>query len=290
MPARPIKARDKETHIATVTFDQQLPAQIPRILPIYAVAPPAFPLVEMETIAHSWPDVSLERARTRSVGDWVSADYGQLRLLYQQVSGAVQASVRAAGARVSGGTRSPIPDDKVVEIARAFLAKTSLAEDAASELTLGKITHLWQQAASSDGVEPPEILDAGVQFARMIDETPVIGPGGYVMVKVLPRATIGGASRVFRRRGAKIATVRVLPGSDALAAFEQRLRSRQLNSSVRVTRAQFGYFEAGPSQRQRFFEPAYAFVFVTDGPEPLKSVEVIQASGSNRGFPGGTTA
>jgi hypothetical protein len=249
-------------------------------------------MLDMDAIANSWPNLSLERAKVRRISDSISADYGQLRLLYHQASGAVQASVRAVGARV--GARPgpfPISDDKVVEIARAFLGKARLVDlDEVSKLSLGQITHLWQQAATSDGVSPPEILDAGALFTRVIDETPVVGPGGCVMVKVLPQAVVSGASRIFRRRGAKVGTARVMPANDALGEFERRLRrSRHLDSAVRVLRAQFGYFEAGASQRQRFFEPAYAFVFVTEGPEPLKSVEVIQAAGSNRGSPGATS-
>jgi len=274
----------------TLTFDQQLPTQLPKVLPIYAVAPSAFPMLDMGGIASSWPGLSLARAKTNRVGDWISADYGQLRLLYQQASGAVQASVLAMGVRESGGTRFPIADDNVVEIARTFLGKSKLVDDEVSKLVLHKVTHLVQQVASSDGVEPPEVLDAGVVFTRVIDETPVVGPGGYVMVKVLPRGTIAGASRVFRPRGGKISTARVLPPNDALAEFERRLRrSRRLDQPVRVLRAQFGYLEAGTTYRQRFFEPAYTFVYVTGGPAPLKSIEVIHASGSNRGHLSGVS-
>jgi hypothetical protein len=275
----------------TLTFDQQLPTQLPKVLPIYAVAPSVFPMLDMDGIASSWPGLSLARAKTSRLGDWISADYSQLRLLYQQASGAVQASVPAAGPRLSEATtRFPITDDGVTEIARTFLGKSKLVEDEVSKLALHKVLHLVQQVASSDGVEPPEVLDARVVFTRIIDETPVVGPGGYVMVKVLPRGTIAGASRVFRPRGGKIGTARVLPPNDALAEFERRLRrSRHLDQPVRVLRAQFGYFEAGTTHRQSYFEPAYAFVYATGGAAPLKSLEVIQAAGSNRGRPGGTT-
>jgi hypothetical protein len=272
----------------TLTFAEQLPTQLPKTLPVYAAAAPIGPARDIETIARSWPGLTLAHPKVRRIADWISADYGQLGLIYQQASGAVQASVRTADAGVSeGNTQFPIKDERVVEIACVFLGKAHLVDDEVSKLKVGKITHLQRQLASSDGVGPPEILDAGVVFTRVIDETPVVGPGGHVMVKVLPNEAIAGASRVFRRRGPKVGAVRVKPPNDALAEFEQRLqRDRHLDGRVRVLRAQFGYFEAGRSQRQRLFEPAYAFVFVTDGPEPLKSAEVIWASGSNRGPPG----
>jgi hypothetical protein len=273
----------------TLTFDQRLPTQLPRTLPVYAVAAPIDPMRDIEAIARSWPGLTLARAKVRRIGDWVSADYGQLHLIYQQASGAVQASVPAADARVAN-TRFPIEDARVVEIARAFLGKFNLVDDEVSKLALGEVTHLRRQRASSEGIGPVEILDAGVFFTRVIDETPVTGPGGHVMVEVLPHGAIAGASRVFRRRGARVGTVRIKAAGDALTEFERRLRrNRHLDEPVRVLRAEFGYFEGGRSYRQRFFEPVYAFLFTTDAEEaPLKSVEIIQASGSNRGQPGAT--
>jgi len=272
----------------TLTFDQRLPTQLPTTLPVYAVAPLPSPTRDIEAIARSWPDLTLAQAKVRRLDNWIAADYGQLRLIYQQVSGAVQATVRAT--RVwEGNVRFPIEDDRVIEIARAFIGKLNLVSDEVSKLAVGKVTHLQRQCASSEGVQPPEILDAGVVFTRVIDETPVVGPGGCVMVKVLPDGAIAGASRVFRQRGAKVATVRVTPSADAIAKFEERLRRyRHLDGTVRVLRAQFGYFEASRNLRQRFFEPAYVFVYTTDGRFPFKFDEVIQASGSNRGRPGAT--
>jgi hypothetical protein len=274
----------------TLTFDQRLPTQLPRMLPVYAVAVPIGPMRDIEAIARSWPGLTLARAKVRRIGHWIGADYGQLCLIYEQESGAVQASVRATGAGVREGyIQFPIKDEKVAEIARAFLGEANLVDREASKLALGEITHLERQLESSDGIGPPEILDAGVVFTRVIDETPVVGPGGHVMVKVLPAGAIAGASRVFRRRGAKVGTVRITPAGNALTEFEKRLRHyRHLDEPVRVLRAQFGYFEGGLGYRQRFFEPVYAFVFATEGPAPLKSVEIVQASGSNRGQPGAT--
>ncbi|MBP0633342.1 hypothetical protein [Cupriavidus sp. AcVe19-1a] len=272
----------------TLTFDQRLPTQLPRTLPVYAVAAPISPMRDIEAIAHSWPDLTLARAKVRRIGEWVSADYGQLRLIYQQVSGAVQARVTTAGTRVAN-TRFPLDDARVVEIARAFLTKFSLVDDEVSKLALGEVTHLRRQVASSDGIGSPEILDAGIFFTRVIDETPIAGPGGHVMVKVLPNRAIAGASRVFRPRGHKVGTVHIMAAGDALTEFERRLRrNRNLDEPVRVLRAEFGYFEGGRSYRQRFFEPVYAFLFATEGEAPLKSVEIVQASGSNRGQPGAT--
>jgi hypothetical protein len=269
----------------TLTFAEELPLQIPTILPIYEVARLAFPTQDMDGIASSWPGVTLSRAKTRSLGNWISADYGQLRLLYDRSSGAVQASVPAAESRANqGSAQFPISDDSAVELARAFLAKARLVDDEVGKLVLGTVAHLWQQVASEDGVEPPEILDAGVVLTRVIDETPVIGPGGHVMVKILADQTIAGASRIFRPRGKRVETARIMSRDDALGEFEKRLRlSRHLDESVQVLRARFGYFEHGTSRGQSYFEPAYAFVFATEGMGAFKSVEVIQASGSNRG-------
>jgi hypothetical protein len=181
----------------TLAFDQRLPTQVPRTLPVYAVAAPIGPLRDIEAIAHSWPDLTLARAKVRRIGDWIAADYGHLRLIYQQASGAVDANVRAVGAGVrEGHIQFPIKDDRVVEIARAFLGKANLVDHDVSKLALGTINHLQRQEASSDGIGPVEILDAGVVFTRVIDETPIAGPGGHVMVMVLPNGAIAGASRV----------------------------------------------------------------------------------------------
>jgi hypothetical protein len=180
--------------------------------------------------------------------------------------------------------RYPIDDEMAVKNARAFLGNGWFVDDGADKLLLGKVTHLQRQNGSSDGFGSIEILDAGVVFTRVIDETPVVGPGGQVMVNILPDGGISGASRVFRRRGAKVDMVRIKSAEEALAELEQRLRrDHRLDCPVRILRAQFGYFEAGRSDHQRFFEPAYAFVYLKEDQWPVKSAVVIQASGPNRG-------
>lgn len=276
----------------TLTFDQLLSTSIPKRLPVYAVSPVDSPAREIETIARAWPGFApMQSKSTRQVNDWIYCDYGQLRLFYQRLSGALEASVRPTGTRTrTGSVKFPIDDDSAVKIARTFLGNGWFVEDDSNRLMLGKVTHLQRQHGSSEGVGPIEILDAGVVLTRAIDDTPVVGPGGHVMVNILSDGAISGASRVFRRRGARVDIVRIKPADAALAEFEQRLRrDRRLDGPVRVVSAQFGYFEAGRGHRQLFFEPAYTFVYVTELQESVMSVEVIQASGSNRGHLSGVS-
>jgi hypothetical protein len=244
------------------------------------------PTREIEAIVHAWPGFThTQSKRIRHANNWICAEYGQLRLMYHRISGGVDAKVRQIGPGTGKGyVRFPINDDLAIRIARTFLGSGWFIEDDSEKLIFGKVTHLQRQHASSQGIEPVESLDAGVILTRVIDETPVVGPGGQVMVNILPDGTISGASRVFRPRGTKVDMASIMSPEEALTKFEQRLRrDRRLNSPVRVVNARFGYFEAGCSLRQRFFEPAYNFMYVAQGPETFTSVEVIQASGSNRG-------
>jgi len=266
----------------TLIFEQRLPANIPATVPVYAAMPPSSASYVIQTIARAWLGGKPKLTHPlRRVQDWVSAEIGEMRLMCNRLSGAVQFNVQRKGrSALEENVRFPVEMHRVVELAREFLGRSAFIDDKVGNMRLGNITHLREQYASMEyPVSRPAILDAGVMFTRVIDEIDVVGPGGKVMVKVLPDETIAGASRVYRRRGSLVETVRITPAADALAEFERRLRrDRGLNKPVRVLRAQFGYFEAGRSQRQRFFEPVYAFVYTTDGPFPVKSAEVIAAS------------
>ena len=268
----------------TVTFDQRMPSEVPPKLHVYTAKAPPAATAEFDAVARAWPGATLTRpGKVRRLVEWTSADFGQLRLLYNNISGALTAEVRRGAGVREGHRHFPLTDDRAAEIARAFLAKAKLVDEDASKLVVAKVTHLRRQSATGDGTSPAEVLDAGVVLTRRIDDLPIVGPGGHVMVKVLPNSAIAGASRVFRRRGPKVATIRTRPPSDALAEFDTRLRKlRRLDGHVRVLRAEFGYFEAGRSHRQRFFEPAYTFIYETEGEYAFKSAEVVPASRTPR--------
>jgi hypothetical protein len=268
-----------------LSFDRPLPERLPNELTVYATPPPTPAASSIRSIAAKWPGASASARQTvRQIGDWYVAGGGGLRILYNQLSGGAIVNRPLPDARaIEGSPRFPIEPDRIVALARAFLDQAKLVDDDASTLPLVGVNHLRRRRASADGhVGPEELLDAGVVFGRMIAKVPVVGPGGHSMVKLRPDGSIAGASRVFRPCGKKVGTVKVVPRAQALAELERRLRDRSLDGPVRILRAQFGYFEAGRSQRQLFFEPVFAFVFETVSRLPLKSAEIIPASKSPR--------
>jgi hypothetical protein len=120
------------------------------------------------------------------------------------------------------------------------------------------------------------LIDAGVIYRRLVDETPVDGPGGYAMVNIDPEGEVVGMRSVWRQALRREAKVKIIPAGQAQETFE-RLVSR-VEGELTVTTANFGYFEQGELDRQSYLEPAYVFIYVAQNGEVAhKSIEVIPA-------------
>src|SRR4051812_48179567 len=97
----------------TLTFDQRMPSEVPPKLHVYVARAAPAATGEIGTIAGAWPNTTLTGpGKVRRLVDWISADFGQLRLLYNSVSGALIAEVRRGTGVREGHRQFPLADDR----------------------------------------------------------------------------------------------------------------------------------------------------------------------------------
>jgi hypothetical protein len=162
---------------------------------------------------------------------------------------------------VTQNTKFELTDAEAVNTARSFVSRARLVPEWRTQLAVAAVTHLRMQGAPAGGeAEPETLLDAAVVFRREVDGVPVTGPGGILVLTISPAGAVVGVNRVWRARGARAGRVAVIAPDQAMARVRTAYARKDLIGTVRVTRAEFGYFEAGPYQTQRYIEPSYAFI------------------------------
>jgi hypothetical protein len=112
----------------------------------------------------------------------------------------------------------------------------------------------------------------------MVDELPVVGPGGMVMVKIGTDETVVGGREIWRPIIGRGAAVPLRTPDEATTLLKQSLRKRGLDGVIRVTNASLGYAELGIEWQQRVLEPCYAYELVTHGRAQSKKIEVVPAA------------
>jgi hypothetical protein len=212
----------------------------------------------------------------------------------QKISYAVGSHVvttyRASGAlryqdssrwQVDDGTSDMrMAEDEAVAIAQRYIGTAGIAPLA--ECQLAAVTRLRVGVANIEGEELEErVIDMGVIFHRVVDGTPVDGPGGKVIVYLDARGDVTGVDRTWRTIGDVRRSVEALRPADEVM---QRVR-RFWGGSVQleVSQVRFGYFEQGFRTPQRILQPAYV-VMVTlrvEDQEQSRRAVYVQAAATN---------
>ncbi len=136
----------------------------------------------------------------------------------------------------------------------------------------------------SASIENPDdihesIYDIGIAFASIIDDWPVIGPGGKVYIHLSPDGSLL-ATKTFRKVPGEI--LGTLTENDIKTADEalQELVTNKLYNldEYQITRAEFGYFYWGKNSIQNILSPYYVFFFApADSQYTTEVVEIVSA-------------
>lgn len=208
----------------------------------------------------------------RSLG-WLTAGDERVRVAMNTRSGGLRYGLRPLAELQGDVTTS---ESRLEEIARAFLDRFGRP---AEPLALERITHLHAQTSTVAGeVSEVATLDAGLIFRRTVDDLPVIGPGGFAMVRIGSDEEVVGGRQVWRPIAERGPMHDLRRPEQAVELLRQRLESAGVEGEVRVRKAFFGYEEHGIEEPQRRLEPAYAFRIEVPGEEAdHKAVIVISA-------------
>jgi hypothetical protein len=207
--------------------------------------------------------------------NWITAGDPQATLSVNELSGGLRYRLRPLVDEP--GTEVKTSAERLEQIARGFLEQLGRPAD---PLVLERITYLHVKTGDSTGEESASsTLDAGLIFTRVVDDLPVVGPGGMVMVKIGTDESVVGGREIWRpvlRGGEK---VRLRTPDEANELLRLRLKKWGVAGPVHVRKARMGYAELGIEERQRYLEPCYAYVVETEGGlVPSKRVEVIPAA------------
>lgn len=257
-----------------LTFQQELPREIPSSLPVYQLQRPTATRAALSALAKRIAPSENGVGEFTDAGDWLGYRDGLHEFEVHKRSGALGfRHLERYGVELD--TPFELRDADAVKIAQGLIEQARLVP--MKEARMERVTHLHGALARvDDGGQPEEkILDAGVLFRRIVNGVPVTGPGGTVMVHVGPDKDIVGVKRIWRALGKQAGKVKIRPAEFAIQRLEKLAAGFEGN--VVVTRAEFGYFEQGPLDGQTTLQPAYAFVYEVEGDFTHKSAEVVPA-------------
>jgi len=206
--------------------------------------------------------------------DWTGYQEGRIRISVHRNSGALRyINIDKYGMELENEFK--LSEQESEKISRDFLGRTQMYPE--KFMQLHKITYLRSGSSDVEGKEKMEkLLDAGVIYRRLVDETPVEGPGGYTMVNIDPEGEVVGFRSIWRQTLRREAKVKIIPVGQAIERFEKLVSN--VEGELTVTTANFGYFEQGELEKQTYLEPAYVFIYtVQNGEVAHKSIEVISA-------------
>ena len=256
-----------------IRYEAKLPSHVPPSLRVYRLAPPQSMTSQVATLSQRFGLSGKLREFIMSE-DWTSYQEGRFRVSVHRKSGALR-YINRDKYGIEAQSDFKLSPKETKRIAQEFLERTKIYP--AKHARLHKITHLRSGVSDIKGKKRTErLIDAGVIYRRLVDETPVEGPGGYAMVNIDPEGEVVGMRSVWRQALGREAKVKIIPVGRALETFE-RLVSK-VEGELTVTTANFGYFEQSELDRQSHLEPAYVFIYVVQNGEVAhKSIEVVAA-------------
>ncbi len=208
--------------------------------------------------------------------NWITASDDKVTVSCNELSGGLQYRLRPL-AEESG---RDVADDSTVEsIAREHLKRLG-RPDEQQPLHLQRVTHLYgQTSAPNDKASTPSRLDAGVIFTRKVDELPVVGAGGFALVKVGTDNEVVGGRETWRPVASSGSKVTLRTAVEAMDLLEAKLKRAGVEGNYCVCKAWQCYHESGIEEAQRHLEPCYFFVVESYGNVfDTKNVVVIPAA------------
>ncbi len=257
-----------------IDYMSRLPRTVPGKARVYELTAPRTSARQLQVLADG---LGLRGAAAEVMTSPVAvgAQVGRWSMALHKASGALRA-MQVDRYGLADAQPFELSDRQAQRSADKFVAALDLVPKAQAKVVA--VTHLRQGGGDPKGGEHVDerILDAGVVYGRIIDELPVLGPGGMAMVNVAADGQVVGARRVWRGLGRGIANVKLRSADWAIETFEAAVAG--LHGEVKVLKSQLGYLEFGELDRQTLIEPVYAFVYVAlHGEVASKHVHVLHA-------------
>jgi hypothetical protein len=258
--------RDGRNIMAEIKIKTKLIPPKGKPLPIYRLATPA---VNEKALRELATRLGMQNAAKggalKSDPDTLGLSDGHYELTMHRASGAVRFIDNAKWQVDDRKSNLKIEDAAASRLAQGIARKYKLAP--AAEMKFLKAARLHVGEATSAGKEASDrIIDVGVALQRLVEKTPVDGPGGKIIVYFNAQNELTGFQQTWRtlagvhKRGASYR-------SPESAVEDMARHFSNKRAVIEVQEVRFGYFEEGPRSNQRYLQPAYVIFGLLSAPE-----------------------
>jgi hypothetical protein len=171
-------------------------------------------------------------------------------------------------------------DADAVKLAQRYLEEVALVP--LEECKLLRVTRLNVGVVERQtGFAEERVIDVGVAFQRVINNVPVIGPGGKVIVYLDHNGDLTGVDRIWREIQDVYQPDVQLRSPESAQQDVVRHYGEQGSGLIIIEDIRFGYFELGWEDDQRYMQPAYFMPLTisdTDGLFVMRSEHYVAAS------------
>lgn len=171
-------------------------------------------------------------------------------------------------------------DADAAKMAQRYLEELALVP--LEECKLLRVTRLNVGVVERQtGFAEERVIDVGVAFQRVIDNVPVIGPGGKVIVYIDHNGDLTGVDRIWREIQDVYQPDVELQSPESAQQDVVRHWGEQGSGLIAIEDIRFGYFELGWEDDQRYMQPAYFMpltILDTDGLPVMRSAHYVAAS------------
>ncbi|WP_396913919.1 hypothetical protein [Mycolicibacterium sp.] len=150
-----------------------------------------------------------------------------------------------------------VSDDNAIAVAVREVERLGLSDRDVFRPT--RVTRLNVASGQKDGIPvAARVIDVGVVLTRIIDEVPVEGQGGNIVVYLDWDLELTGFQRVARRISGVYEPVRGWRQIDEVVAEVETYWRAERNRGLTIEDARLCYLELGRLQEQQFIQPVYA--------------------------------
>ena len=165
----------------------------------------------------------------------------------------------------TGGKSVGFSDAEAVNIAKENVRRFDLIH--LNESRLMKAKHLTMGSSNlTNGTVISHIVNVSVIFQRIVDKIPVEGPGGKLAVVQDANGDMCAVHRVWHNIASKKSiAMKLQPATFARDSLTDRF-DKFKNIAIEVTKQEFGYWEMGTYDAQKYLQPVFVLQFNIAGP------------------------
>jgi hypothetical protein len=176
-------------------------------------------------------------------------------VIVHQASGGVRYHDTARWQVDDGHAHVTFNDDSAVRIANRYINELSLAPH--DEYQVLRVSRLNVAVAErQSGYAEHRVIDVGVAFHRVIDDMPVEGPGGKIIVYVDHEGELTGVDQLWREiESVHEAEVELRSPGSVLKEMERT--AAEVGGLATIDDLRLSYFERDWNEPQAYLQPAY---------------------------------